>query len=258
MACGEHWELSEPLEGDCRVLHTFHLDGDGDGWGREDEVAQLCGPDAASGYAASNGLDCDDDDPGVGAGMAGASCPGDLVTVASGESTVLAAAAGGFEALVVYGAGVELSPELAAQACVRWSAPGAPASVGVLPGAASEPAEIWAMESGGRAVWTAIRWQGALEGEGLAGSWDGAWRGAWVTPGGAEASSIWPWCGAAPTPAALAPELSPEDPGAGAAWEDALRRGRAVVRPGPEPCLEVQAPGVAVAALACVRPAPVP
>ena len=52
---GETDELDEPI--------TYHLDGDGDGWGRPDvlEVAQCEPPD---GYV-TDGTDCDDEDPAV-------------------------------------------------------------------------------------------------------------------------------------------------------------------------------------------------
>jgi hypothetical protein len=126
VGCGSYWDLREGALGpplDCQSLLNYYTDADGDGWGERgsagDEPAPtpLCAPDVAAQLTATNAMDCDDNDPLVGAKIG--NCP---VEFASGDpESMLGLEYGGAEYLLALPDNEQVRHTVAGAQCESWS-----------------------------------------------------------------------------------------------------------------------------------------
>ena len=114
--CGYYWALQEPIDTGCANLASYYLDSDGDNWGEPGSGVMLCRGNQESGHTASNGRDCDDDDPSV-TGQTGSICPDLLV---SGGADYAAVVYGSTEFVAVHSNTMLQGAEAAAQSCGPW------------------------------------------------------------------------------------------------------------------------------------------
>ena len=114
--CGDDSDLPEPIDVGCSNMASYYLDSDGDDWGEPGSDILLCRADHETGYTASNGLDCDDDDPSV-TGQAGSVCPDQMVP---GGVDYAAVVHGSTEFVAVHSDTAVISAAAAAATCGPW------------------------------------------------------------------------------------------------------------------------------------------
>lgn len=114
--CVSRFVLTEYLE-EIVCDQSYFLDSDGDGWGDDaTDPVVACDADPATGFTATNGRDCRDDDEQV-TGRVASACGDELV---AGGSLYEGVILGDSEYIVVYGDTTPVWSEHAVSACGPW------------------------------------------------------------------------------------------------------------------------------------------
>jgi hypothetical protein len=251
-SCGNYWLLGEPLPPPC-VKQIFWFDADQDGWGDADGGTELrCEGVTETFLTATNGLDCDDDDAGIG-GKTGAACP---FEVAGEEGLVTGFVAGQTEFLAIHGLADPVFYTEAETTCSEvwggrtrtagadtvdtaddvWETVGTLATFGgsselaelqlEVEKSLDDPSIVWPVFSGFVGVtYDGVFVDGVWDSD--AGDWETAphWDGGWDWTGESDVTlnSIG-WCNDELTPSDFYPEQNPADPATSDNFEQELPR----------------------------------
>lgn len=251
-SCGNYWLLGEPLPPPC-LKKTFWFDSDQDGWGDANGGTELrCEGVTETFLTATNGLDCDDDDAGIG-GRTGAACP---LEVAGEDGLITGFVSGQYEFLAIHGLAEPVFYTEAETTCAEvwggrartagaetiettddvWESVGSLATFAgsselaelqlEVEKALDDPSIVWPVFSGFIGV--------SYSGEFIKGVWDSVggewatephWEGGWTWMGDSEVTleSIG-WCDDELTPSDFYPEQNPADPATEDNFEQELPR----------------------------------